>query len=77
MAATYASKGKGIASPEKLNLSSHPIPMAKHIRFTYSDDEKDEVEEDPEEDIEEYPIKKIEAISSPHHLNASSQSKEF
>lgn len=77
MAAAYAAKGKGIASPETLKLSSHPIRMAKHIRFTYSDDEKNEVEEDPEEDIKKDPIEKIEAIGSPYHSNASSQSNEF
>lgn len=51
MVATYATKGKGVASNAGVNLSSL-ILMAKHIRFTYSDDE-DEVASCPAEDVEE------------------------
>ncbi|RXH70618.1 hypothetical protein DVH24_013364 [Malus domestica] len=56
MAATYTAKGKWVASPKTLNISSLHIPMAKHIMFTYSDDEKDEAEEDLEENPEEDPV---------------------
>ncbi|KAB2635956.1 hypothetical protein D8674_026490 [Pyrus ussuriensis x Pyrus communis] len=73
MGAAYVAKGKRIASHETSNLSSLPIFMAKHIRFTYSDDKKDEAEDDPVEDLAE----ETEVTGSPLHLNASSQSEEF
>ncbi|RXH88311.1 hypothetical protein DVH24_042382 [Malus domestica] len=44
MTTIYAAKGKWAAFHEILNL-------AKHVRFTYSDDEEDEVEKDLEEDL--------------------------
>lgn len=42
--------------------------MAKHVRFTYSDDEDDEVEEDPEED----PVEETEVTGSPLRSDESS-----
>lgn len=47
--------------------------MAKHVRFTYSDDEENEVEKDPEEDF----VEETEATGSPLRSNASSQFEEF
>lgn len=72
MVAIYAAKGKGTF--HKVHQSpSHSIHMAKHMRFTYSDDEEDEADEDLEEDS----VEETEATGSPLHSNASSQSKEF
>ncbi|RXH97542.1 hypothetical protein DVH24_007888 [Malus domestica] len=73
MGAVYVAKGKGIASHEISNLSSLPIFMAKHIRFTYLDDKKDEAEDDLKEDLAE----ETEVTGSPLHLNALSQSDKF
>lgn len=77
MGAAYVAQGKGIASHETSNMSSLPIFMAKHIRFTYSDDKKDEAEDDPEEDPDEDLIEETKVTSSPLHLTALSQSEEF
>lgn len=80
MAATYATKGKGVALNVGVNPSS-PIPMAKYIRFTYSDDEDNAIncpEEDPEEeDLKDDPSKEFAATNSPLHSSGSSQSEEF
>lgn len=51
MVAAYAAKGKDVASNASVNLS-FPIPMPKHIKFTYSDDEDDAVNY-PEEEFPE------------------------
>lgn len=61
-------RGKWVASHELLNISSLLIPMAKHVSFTYSDDEDDEVEEDPEED----PVEETEVTGSPLRSDESS-----
>ncbi|TQD73302.1 hypothetical protein C1H46_041161 [Malus baccata] len=44
MATTYAAKGKKVVFHGTLKLSSLPVPMAKHIRFKYSDVDEDEAE---------------------------------
>lgn len=75
MAIVYVTKGKGVASDASVNHSS-PILMAKHIRFTYSNDVDDAVsslEENPEED----PSEEFATTGSPLNSTGSSQSEEF
>ncbi|TQD90590.1 hypothetical protein C1H46_023833 [Malus baccata] len=76
MVVIYAAKGKGTFH-EVHQSPSHSIHMAKHIRFTYSDDEEDEADEDLEEYPEQDSAEEIEATGSPLHSNASSQSEKF
>ncbi|RXI04898.1 hypothetical protein DVH24_039172 [Malus domestica] len=76
MVVIYVAKGKGTFH-EVHQSPSHSIHMAKHMRFTYSDDEEDEADEDLEEYPEEDSAEEIEATGSPLHSNASSQSEKF
>ncbi|KAB2599793.1 hypothetical protein D8674_010064 [Pyrus ussuriensis x Pyrus communis] len=56
VAAVYSTNGKGVAMNASANFSFH-IPIAKHIRFTYSEVKDNAVncpeEENPEEDLSE------------------------
>ncbi|KAB2595652.1 hypothetical protein D8674_031102 [Pyrus ussuriensis x Pyrus communis] len=72
VAAIYAEKAKGVSSPDVQPLHSSPVPNAKHIWFTYSDDE-DEDSNVANEDV----VAETDASASPMHSNASSHSEEF